>query len=340
MRARSAATADAELLASAVALRWSRPDLTAALAEHVAATWAADDRTWVAAAGWLVHGRAAVGDGRECASDTLAELARRDPALLDDPAADRLRIEVATLAAAQCEPAVARLLVEPLGDDRPAGGPGRRARCAGSLRVPGPARRCRRGDPSRGRRVGERCARSTPRSRWRRWRCCRRRPSGGPGIRTRPSIMPPRAWPGSTTSGPAPSAPHLAAALAAEWITALVEAGRIDDARAGCDAMADAPRSRRRGPPDRPLCCGSPWPGRWPRRPRRVLSRRSNRRRRTLPSATRPISKVCAFRRWALCTSRPVGWMRRWSRCAAGSRPSDATGPGRSVSVPRCGRYL
>ena len=120
MRARPGTTAGAELLASAVALRWSRPDLTAAIAEHVATTWAADDRTWVAAAGWLVHGRAAVGDGRECASDNMAELMRRDPALLDDPAADRLRIEVATLAATQREPAVARLLVGPLGDERPA----------------------------------------------------------------------------------------------------------------------------------------------------------------------------------------------------------------------------
>ena len=119
LRARSVVTAEAELLASAVALRWSRPDLTAAVAEHVATTWAADNRTWVAATGWLVHGRAAVGDGRECASDALAELSRRDPALLDDPAADRLRIEVATLAAAQREPEVARKLVEPLGHDRP-----------------------------------------------------------------------------------------------------------------------------------------------------------------------------------------------------------------------------
>jgi hypothetical protein len=80
VRARSIATADAELLASAVALRWSRPDLTAAVAEHVAGTWVADNRTWVAATGWLVHGRATVGDGREHASDALTELLSRDPA--------------------------------------------------------------------------------------------------------------------------------------------------------------------------------------------------------------------------------------------------------------------
>ena len=237
MRARSAATADAELLASAIALRWSRPDLTAALAEHVAATWAADDRAWVAAAGWLVHGRAAVGDGRDCASDILAELARRNPALLDDPAADRLRIEVATLAAAQCEPAVARLLVEPLGDDRPAevraDALGVLARCAFQDR---PAA------------VGEATRRTAAA-----WEAVRavdaeiavaalallsaaaERRAG------RPDAAIDHAVEGLARLDDlrhGVSAPHLATALAAEWITALVEAGRIDDARAGCDATA------------------------------------------------------------------------------------------------------
>ena len=76
---------------------------------------------WLAAVGWLVHGRAAIGDGRECASDALAGIARRGTGLLDDPAADRLRIEIAALAAGQREPAVARLLVQPvLAADRPA----------------------------------------------------------------------------------------------------------------------------------------------------------------------------------------------------------------------------
>ncbi len=237
MRAPSGTTADADLLVSAVALRWARPDLTAAVAEHVATTWTADDRTWVAAAAWLVHGRAAVGDGRECASDTLAELAGRDPALLDDPAADRLRIEVATLAAAQCEPAVARLLVEPLSNDRPAevraDALGVLARCAFEDR---PAA------------VGETTRRAAAA-----WAAV-----GGVDAEIAVAALTlvsaaaarraghPDAAVDHAAEGlarlddlqPGASAPQLATALAAEWITALVEAGRADAARTGCEMMA------------------------------------------------------------------------------------------------------
>ena len=245
VRAHSATTADAELLASAVALRWSRPDLTAAVAEHVAATWAADDRTWVAAAGWLVHGKTAVGDGRECASDTLAELVGRDPALLDEPAADRLRIEVAALAAAQCEPAVARLLVEPLGPDRPA-----------EVRADALAVLARCAFEDRPAAVGEATRRAADA-----WAAVRGADaeiavaaltllSGSAARRAgRPDAAVDHAAEGLARLDdlrPGASAPHLAAALAAEWITALVEAGRTDDARAGCDAVAEhlAPTAR------------------------------------------------------------------------------------------------
>ena len=236
--AHSATTADAELLASAVALRWSRPDLTAAVAEHVAATWAADDRAWVAAAGWLVHGKAAVGDGRECASDTLAELVGRDPALLDEPAADRLRIEVAALAAAQCEPAVARLLVEPLGSDRPA-----------EVRADALAVLARCAFEDRPAAVGEATRRAADA-----WAAVRGADgeiavaaltllSGSAARRAgRPDTAVDHAAEGLARLDdlrPGASAPHLTAALAAEWITALVEAGRTDDARAGCDAVAE-----------------------------------------------------------------------------------------------------
>jgi len=238
MRARPGMTAGAELLASAVALRWSRPDLTAAIAEHVATTWAADDHIWVAAAGWLVHGRAAVGDGRECASDTMAELMRRDPALLDDPAADRLRIEVATLAATQREPAVARLLVGPLSDERPA------ATRADVLAV---LARCAFED--RPGAVGEATRRAA--SAW----------AVVPGVDADIAVAAltllsassarraghPDAAVDAAAEGLArlddlregASASPLAVALAAEWITALIEAGRVDDARAGCEAMAE-----------------------------------------------------------------------------------------------------
>ncbi len=238
MRARPGTTASAELLASAVALRWSRPDLTAAIAEHVATTWAADDRTWVAAVGWLVHGRAAVGDGRECASDNMAELMRRDPALLDDPAADRLRIEVATLAATQREQAVARLLVGPLGDERP---PETRADVLGVLA------RCAFED--RPAAVGEATRRAA--SAWGAVRgvdadiavAALTLLSAASALRAgHPDAAVDAAAEGLARLDDlrqGASAPPLGAALAAEWITALIEAGRVDDARAGCGAMAE-----------------------------------------------------------------------------------------------------
>ena len=237
LRARSVVTAEAELLKSAVAMRWSRPDLTAAVAEHVATTWAADNRTWVAATGWLVHGRAAVGDGRECASDALAELVRRDPALLDDPAADRLRIEVATLAAAQREPAVARKLVEPLGRDRP---PEVRADALAVLA------RCAFED--RPAAVGEATRRATEA-----WAAVRGADaeiavaaltflSATAARRAgHPAAAADHAAEGLARLDdlrPGASAPHLVAALAAEWISALVEAGRAEDACAACAATA------------------------------------------------------------------------------------------------------
>ncbi len=237
MRARSGTTADAELLASAVALRWARPDLTAAVAEHVASVWEADDRTWVAAAGWLVHGRAAVGDGRECASDTLAELVGRDPDLLDDPAADRLRIEVAALAAAQCEPAAARLLVEPLIGDRPAvvraDALGVLARCAFEGRPAAVGEVTRRAAAAwglvRGVDADIAVAALTLLS------AAAARRAGHPDTAVEHAA---EGLARLDDLRPGASAPHLSAALAAEWITALIEGGRVDDARDGSAAMA------------------------------------------------------------------------------------------------------
>ena len=336
MRARSAATADAELLASAIALRWSRPDLTAALAEHVAATWAADDRAWVAAAGWLVHGRAAVGDGRDCASDILAELARRLRRPVDDPAADRLRIEVAALAAAQCEPAVARLLVEPLGADRPAevraDALGVLARCAFEDRPAAVGEATRRAAAA-----WERCAGPTPRSPWRRYaavgvgrtagrtsgrgyRSCRR----GLGQARRPP--------------PGVSAPHLATALAAEWITALVEAGRT---MMPVQAVTRWPSTWCEGPPTRQTAllrltvaralAASASPGAFEALEQAAAD---------ASACDTPDLEGLCHSTLGRCTSRLVGSMRRWSRCAAGSLPSVATGLGRNASAPRSGRYL
>ena len=88
-----------QLLRVAAALRWSRPDLTAALAE-LALDTARDVDARVGAAGWLLHGRAALGDGRETASDLLARLGRSEVAGTEPmvgPAAGRLRTDLTWL---------------------------------------------------------------------------------------------------------------------------------------------------------------------------------------------------------------------------------------------------
>ncbi|MDT7576262.1 MAG: collagen type alpha, partial [Pseudonocardiales bacterium] len=249
MRVPAVTASGAGLLASAVALRWSRPDLTAALAEHVGEVRAGDDRTWVAAAGWLVHGRAAIGDGRQCASDALAEIARRGQGLLDDPAADRLRIEIATLAAGQCEPAVARSLVAPvLAADRSADvradAYGVLARCVMEERPATIGEATKRAEVAWGEMGGADADIASAALALISAAALRR--SGHPesavdhaaeGLARLDEIR-------AAQEG-APSR-HLAAALAAEWITALVEAGRTDDAREACAPMAQQLRKTSR----------------------------------------------------------------------------------------------
>ena len=66
-----------QLVRAAAALRWKRPDLTATLAE-LALDAADDAATWVTAAGWLLHGRTVLGDGRQVACDLIDGLARWD----------------------------------------------------------------------------------------------------------------------------------------------------------------------------------------------------------------------------------------------------------------------
>jgi hypothetical protein len=240
MRARADTASEAGLLASAVALRWSRPDLTAALAEHVGEASMGDDSTWVVSAGWLVHGRAATGDGRECASDALGEIARRGQGLLDDPAADRLRIEVAMLAAGQCEPAIARLLVAPLLEtdksaEVRADALGVLARCVMEERPVAIGEATRRAEVAWAEIGGRDAAMAGVALALLSAAALRR--SGHPdsavdraaeglarldGLRAAQEGLPSR---------------HLAAALGAEWITALIEAGRTDDARKGCAPM-------------------------------------------------------------------------------------------------------
>ncbi|OLT20687.1 hypothetical protein BJF78_35185 [Pseudonocardia sp. CNS-139] len=231
---------DAGLLTSAAGLRWVRPDLTAAIADHVleAAAIAGDEERWLEAAGWALHARSATGDGRETASDVIGSLSRWGRSALDGPAARRLRIELALVAAGAGEVESARGLLGPVVVDETE--PELRAdlhcalaRCAvedapdkvaGALRsataawtrVAGPAaevgaasvalisavveRRGRRPDAA----VDQAAEGLTRLERGR-----------GDG-------------PSGTPSG------HLAAALAAEWISALLDAGRVDEAREGC----------------------------------------------------------------------------------------------------------
>ena len=102
-----------QLVRAAAALRWKRPDLTVTLAE-LALDAADDPATWVAAAGWLLHGRNLLGDGRQVACDLLDGLERWGDAgaeLMVGPRGRRLRVELAGPARRTGEQAVARALL-------------------------------------------------------------------------------------------------------------------------------------------------------------------------------------------------------------------------------------
>ncbi|MDT7704268.1 MAG: collagen type alpha [Pseudonocardiales bacterium] len=101
------------LLPVAASLRWSRPDLTAGIAEHVAqrSLVEGDRPLWLAASGWYVHGRSATGDGREAAADVvdrLRTMARRGALITSDGV--RLCVELAGLAQENGDVADARAL--------------------------------------------------------------------------------------------------------------------------------------------------------------------------------------------------------------------------------------
>ncbi len=112
-RVDAAAAAPLQLVRAAAALRWTRPDLTATLAE-LAIDAAPDPSTWMAAAGWLLHGRATVGDGRETACRLLDGFDRWGDAgveLVTGPAGLRFRSELAGSALRIGEHDIARLLL-------------------------------------------------------------------------------------------------------------------------------------------------------------------------------------------------------------------------------------
>src|SRR4051794_20813173 len=106
-------------LAAAAGLRWSRPDLTAALADHVLETAAlTDDRDlWLLAAGWAVHARSATGDGRDTAADVIDCLPDWGPESLSLAAAQRLRVELALVSVNAGRTDTATALLDPVTDD-------------------------------------------------------------------------------------------------------------------------------------------------------------------------------------------------------------------------------
>lgn len=102
------------LLVAAGGSRWSRPDLTASFG-RLAAEQARDDATWAVAAGWTLHGRAAIGDARDDAAAVLGRLdgaGRRDAVRGADGA--RLRAELAGVARDHGSAEVARRLLDGL----------------------------------------------------------------------------------------------------------------------------------------------------------------------------------------------------------------------------------
>ncbi len=230
----------ADLLAAAASLRWARPDLTAALADHTLDAAAADcDRDrWLAAAGWAVHARSATGDGREVASEVLDGLVRWGTAPLAGAAAYRLRVELAVVAVEVGAVDAARMLLEPV----VAGyvSPELRAdmfcalaRCAvedapGEVAVAlrsAEAAWTEAGSPSD---IGVSVVALVAAAAQRRAGCVDAaidRAADGLARLDRAQGRPVAA---GTPSG------YVAAALAAEWISALLDAGRIDEAREGC----------------------------------------------------------------------------------------------------------
>jgi len=246
---------DADLIIAAAALRWARPDLTAELADHVleeAAAAGQQDR-WLAAAGWAVHARAATGDGRETARGVLAALGRWGSDVLTGSAARRLRIELAMVAAGAGEVEFARRLLAGVQTDD--GEPEltadllcAHARCAvedapdevpAALDAADAAWATVGGSSAQ---VGGASVALV--------RAVVERRAGRPAVAVDQAAdglaRLERARIGSGT----PSG-HLAAALAAEWISALLDVGRVAEARDGCAALL--PRLSEQARPTRQL---------------------------------------------------------------------------------------
>ncbi len=245
----------AGLIGSAAELRWSRPDLTGALADHVLEPAArGDDARWLEAAGWVVHARSATNDGRESASDVLDGLAERGAHLLDDPCAARLRVELAGLATAAGRVGAARGLLAPVvsagtAPELRADGYWALARCAVEDRPDAVAELVRAavaawtevGGPRSD--IGIAAAALVEAT-------AERRAGRAPVAVERAAAGLARLERVRTAVTRTPSR-HLAAALAAEWIFGLLDAGRVGDARDGCAPLES--RLREPGRPSRQI---------------------------------------------------------------------------------------
>ena len=227
-------SAPLQLVRAAAALRWKRPDLTATLAE-LALDAADDAATWVTAAGWLLHGRTVLGDGRQVACDLIDGLARWSGGgadLMTGPQGRRLRVELAGPARRAGDPAAARTLLaadpgaDTLDAELHADVLTELARCAvddapdtadaalDAAEQAWLATGCEPGvaavlllRAARDRRTGRAAAAAVE-------ACAGLARVNAGGRRA-----------GGTGSD------HLAAALTAEWIAALVDAGRVEEAR-------------------------------------------------------------------------------------------------------------
>ena len=252
-------SAPLQLVRAGAALRWKRPDLTATLAE-LALDAAEDAATWVTAAGWLLHGRAVLGDGRQVACD-LIEASRGGATavrhLMTGPQGRRLRVELGDRPGAQATrrpPGRSWQRIRPPTASR---ANSTRTCSPGARGVRSTMRRTRR-TPRSMRRAG--VARHGMRTRGRRRAAvaCRPRPAGGPAAAA--AVGASTGLARVTRAGAAREAPGrtIAAALTAEWIAALVDAGRVDEARS--KAVPAAKRLLTTARPSRSPGCASRSP--------------------------------------------------------------------------------
>ncbi|MEJ3655393.1 hypothetical protein WEH80_23880 [Actinomycetes bacterium KLBMP 9759] len=246
--------AEGDLIAAAESLRWSRPDLTAALADHVVETVDADEHreVWLAAAGWAVHARSVTGDGRVAAAELLETVAKWEPGALLAPAAYRLRVELAMLALAAGEVDDARALVAPVvasgtNPELRADAYCALARCAAED-APGEVADALRGAESAWSDVESPRAELASAATALVSAATARRAGQAAVAVAKAADGLDRLDRGRGPRLHTPSA-HLAAALAAEWISALLDSGRVEEAHAGCAPLE--PRLRENARPTR-----------------------------------------------------------------------------------------